>query len=101
MDSLAQARQSSAAFLATVDILSVFTPEELEQLAAAIETRSYAFGDTICNAGDAADGLYVIKSGSVRVFSEERGKEVSMGVRKAGEVFAEIAMLRSYRHELS
>jgi subfamily B ATP-binding cassette protein HlyB/CyaB len=101
MDSLAQAGQSSAAFLATVDILSVFTPEEREQLAAAIETRSYAFGDTICRAGDAADGLVVIKSGSVRMFSEERGKEVSMGVRKTGEVFAEIAMLRSYRHELS
>jgi subfamily B ATP-binding cassette protein HlyB/CyaB len=67
MDSLAQAGQSSAAFLATVDILSVFTPEEREQLAAAIQTRSYAFGDTICHAGDAADGLYIIKSGSVRM----------------------------------
>jgi hypothetical protein len=36
----------------------------------------------------------VIKSGSVRVFGEEHGKEISMGVRKAGEVFAEVAMLR-------
>ena len=63
--------------------------------------RFFAFGDSVCNAGEPADGLYVIKSGSVRVFSEEHGKEISMGVRKAGEVFAEIAMLRSYRHELS
>jgi subfamily B ATP-binding cassette protein HlyB/CyaB len=30
----------------------------------------------------------------VRVFGEEHGKEISMGVRKAGEVFAEVAMLR-------
>lgn len=101
MDSLAQQQQSPAAFLAAVEILSVFTAEELERLAAALETRSYAFGDTICKAGDPADGLYVVRSGSVRVFSEEHGKETSMGVRKAGEVFAEIAMLRSYRHELS
>jgi ATP-binding cassette subfamily B protein len=101
MDSVAQQQQSPAEFLAAVEILSVFTAEELEQLAAAIETRAYAFGDTICSAGDAADGLYVIRTGSVRVFSEEHGKETSMGVRKAGEVFAEIAMLRSYRHELS
>jgi subfamily B ATP-binding cassette protein HlyB/CyaB len=100
MDSLAQ-QQSSAAFLSSVEILSVFTGDELERLAAAIEPRFYAFGDSVCSAGQPADGLYVIKSGSVRVFSEEHGKEVSMGVRKAGEVFAEIAMLRSYRHELS
>jgi ATP-binding cassette subfamily B protein len=101
MDSLAQQQQSPAEFLAAVEILSVFTAEELDKLAAAIETRSYAFGDTICKAGDPADGLYIIRSGSVRVFSEEHGKETSMGVRKTGEVFAEIAMLRSYRHELS
>lgn len=101
MDSVAKQEQSPAEFLAAVEILSVFTAEELETLAAAIETRAYAFGDTVCSAGDAAEGLYVIRSGSVRVFSEEHGKETSMGVRKAGEVFAEIAMLRSYRHELS
>ena len=101
MESIAPQQQSSAAFLSTVEILSVFKPEELEQLAAAVETRSYAFGDTICKAGDPADGLYVIKSGSVRVFTEEHVKEISMGVRNAVEVFAEIAMLRSSRHEMS
>jgi ATP-binding cassette subfamily B protein len=101
MDSLAQKQQSPAEFLSAVEILSVFPADELEHLAAAIETRFYAFGDTVCNAGEPADGLFVIKSGSVRVFSEEHGKEISMGVRKSGEVFAEIAMLRSYRHELS
>jgi ATP-binding cassette subfamily B protein len=101
MDSLAQQQQSPAEFLAAVEILSIFTAEELDKLAAAIETRNYAFGDTICKAGDAADGLYIIRTGSVRVFSEEHGKETSMGVRKTGEVFAELAMLRSYRHELS
>jgi ATP-binding cassette subfamily B protein len=94
-------QQSSADFLSSVEILSVFSREELERLAAAAESRFFAFGDTVCNAGDPAEGLFVIKSGSVRVFSEEHGKEISLGVRKAGEVFAEIAMLRSYRHEMS
>ncbi|MES2259742.1 MAG: peptidase domain-containing ABC transporter [Pseudomonadota bacterium] len=100
MSSLPQP-QSSADFLASVEILSPFTRDELERLAASIETRFYAFGDSVCHAGEPADGLYVIKSGSVRVFSDEHGKEISMGVRKAGEVFSEIALLRDYRHELS
>ncbi len=100
MDPLAQPA-TPADFLSTVEILSPFTRQELEALAAAAESRHYAFGDTVCRAGEPADGLLVVKSGSVRVFSDERGKEVSMGVRKAGEVFAEIALLRDYRHEVS
>jgi hypothetical protein len=87
----AQQQQSAAEFLSSVEILSPFTREELERLAGAAEVRHYAFGDTICKAGEPAEGLYVVKSGSVRVFSEEHGKEISTGVRKAGEVFADIA----------
>jgi subfamily B ATP-binding cassette protein HlyB/CyaB len=94
-------QQLPAEFLSTVEILSPFTRAELERMAQAAEVRFYAFGDTICKAGEAADGLYVIKSGSVRVFSHENGKEVSTGVRKAGDVFGDIAMLRDARHELS
>lgn len=93
--------QALAEFLATVEILSPFSREELEHVAAQSRSRFYAFGDNICNAGESADGLFVIKSGSVRVFSDENGKEISMGVRKARDVFAEIAMLRDYAHESS
>ena len=93
MDAAAE-QQSCAEFLASVEILSAFTPAEIERLAACAESRHYAFGDTVCNAGDAADGLLVIRTGSVRLFVDEGGKEVSLGVRKAGEVVAEMAILR-------
>jgi len=96
-----QKLDSPAAFLATVEILSPFTVEEIERLAEQAETRFHAFGETVCNAGDIADGLFVIKAGSVRIFTEEHGKEISMGVRREREVFADIAMLREYRHESS
>ena len=49
-----------AAFLGTVEFLSAFGPAELETLAAAAESRFFKFGETICNAGDRDDGLYVI-----------------------------------------
>ncbi|CAG9174247.1 peptidase domain-containing ABC transporter [Cupriavidus pinatubonensis] len=92
---------SLADFLSTVEILSALTREELEQLAAAAQTQTFGFGDTVCNAGEPAPGLYIIKAGSVRVFNEEHGKEISMGVRKTGEVFADVALLRDYHHESS
>jgi ATP-binding cassette subfamily B protein len=92
---------SHAEFLTSVDLLSVFTRDEIDRLAAGTQSRFLAFGDTVCSAGDTADGLYIVKSGSIRVFTDEGGKEISMGVRKAGEVFAEIVMLRECRHESS
>ncbi|MEM5342046.1 peptidase domain-containing ABC transporter [Paraburkholderia azotifigens] len=96
-----QTTPTTADFLSTVEILSPFTREELERIAEHVQSRFYSFGETVCNVGDAADGLYVIKSGSVRIFTEEHGKEISMGVRKTSEVFADIAMLRPYAHESS
>ncbi len=93
--------KSRADFLASVDLLSALTRKEIERLAEAAQSRLLAFGDTVCSAGEAAEGLFVVKSGSVRVFAEEGGKEVSLGVRKAGDVFAEMVMLREYRHEAS
>ncbi|MEN8800423.1 MAG: cysteine peptidase family C39 domain-containing protein [Thiogranum sp.] len=88
-------------FISSVEIFSAFSADELKELAGHAETRQYDFGDTVYNAGDPGDGLYVIKSGAVRIFTEEQGKEISMGLRKEGEVFAELAMLRDYPHESS
>ncbi|HVE11304.1 MAG TPA: peptidase domain-containing ABC transporter [Paraburkholderia sp.] len=96
-----QTSPSTADFLASVEILSPFSRDELERLAEHAQSRFYGFGETVCNAGDPADGLFVIKSGSVRIFTDEHGKEISMGVRKQGEIFGEIAMLRAYVHESS
>lgn len=92
---------SLADFLSSVELLSPFTRDELERLAEQCQSRFLAFGETVCTAGEAAEGVFVIRSGSVRVFADEQGKEISLGVRKAGEVVAEMAMLRDYRHEFS
>ncbi|OWW21423.1 peptidase domain-containing ABC transporter [Noviherbaspirillum denitrificans] len=101
MDAAQKQQQPLADFLASVELLSPFSRDEIERLAEHAESRFFAFGDTVCNAGDPAGGLFIVKSGSVRVFTEENGKEISMGVRKEREVIAEIAMLRDYRHESS
>ena len=88
-------------FLASVELFSAFQQEELEKVAANIEIKAYDFGDTIFNAGTVSNGLYVIQSGTVRLFTQVQGKEISMGVRKEGEVFAELSILRSNRHDYS
>ncbi|HEY1996576.1 peptidase domain-containing ABC transporter [Paraburkholderia sp.] len=96
-----QTSPSAAEFLSSVEILAPFTRDELERLTEHAQSRFYSFGETVCKAGEPADGLFVVKSGSVRIFTEEHGKEVSLGVRKDREIFADIAMLRAYLHESS
>jgi subfamily B ATP-binding cassette protein HlyB/CyaB len=96
-----QEAESSAEFLASVDLLSALTRAEIERLADNAQLRQLAFGDTVCTAGEVAEGLFIVKSGSIRVFAADGEKEVSLGVRKTGEVFGEPVMLREYRHEWS
>ncbi len=91
----------SVEFLGSVEIFSAFNAVELQSLADSAELRHFEFGETIYNAGDPGAGLYVVKSGSVRIFTEEQGKELSMGVRRTGEAFGELAVLREHPHESS
>ena len=90
-----------AGFLASVEIFSAFSPQELQQLAMLVDSRWYDFGDTVFDAGQKGTGLYIIRSGTVRMFSDDNGKEISVGVRKAGDVLAEIGALREHKHDSS
>ena len=89
--------ESTVEFLAGVEMFSAFRKEELEALAAQTRPQWYEFGEKVCDANDRCDGVFIIRSGTVRLFTEENGKEISMGVRKAGDVFAEIGALREHR----
>jgi subfamily B ATP-binding cassette protein HlyB/CyaB len=96
-----QETKSRAEFLASVDLFSALTRNDIDRLAASAQSRMLAFGDAVCSAGEVAEGLFVVKSGSIRVFVAEGEKETSLGLRKAGDVFGEMVMLRDYRHESS
>ncbi len=93
--------QSRVDFLASVDLLSALTRVAIESLAQSAQSRLLAFGDTVCTAGELATGMFIVKSGSIRVFAADGDKETSLGVRKAGEILAEMTILREYRHEWS
>lgn len=88
-------------FLRDVEVFSSFTDEELEYLAEHAESRCYELGSAILNEGDRSKGLYVIKSGRVRSFVRNGGKERSVSVHKAGETFGEISVLKDQPEEYS
>lgn len=95
---------SSEAVLETLadnELLAPLGRDELGQIAAQAEIRTYNLGDTIFTTGEPGLGLYVIKSGMVRLLAMEGGKETSIGVRRAGELLAETAALRKHRLEFT
>ncbi|MEM9624477.1 MAG: cyclic nucleotide-binding domain-containing protein, partial [Pseudomonadota bacterium] len=88
-------------FLASVEMFSAFSRDELAEIAEDAESNWYEFGDVVCATGAPSTGVQVIKTGSVRLFTQEENKEISLGLRKAGDVFAELAALREMPHEFS
>jgi subfamily B ATP-binding cassette protein HlyB/CyaB len=93
--------ESLASFLESVTVFSAFSKAEIAKLAASAEVQRFNFGEPVYNAGEPSSGLYVIRSGVVRMFTVEEEKEISMGVRKEGAVLSESGMLGRFRHESS
>jgi CRP-like cAMP-binding protein len=55
---------------------------------------TFEFGQTIVRQGDAADGFYVVVTGTARVLKEaEDGQEIALNVVRPGESFGEMALL--------
>lgn len=87
--------------MATVEDILTKTPyfADLEQaqlsaIARALVERSYQRGDFIFHEEDACEGLYIVKSGRVRVFKlSSEGREQVLLVAEPGETFNEVAVI--------
>jgi len=56
------------------------------------EVRSYADGEVIIHEGDPADGMFLVRSGSVEVYRVRDGHEVSLGILREGDALGEMAL---------
>ena len=80
--------------LKRVSLFKRLEADELENLAAAVDQVNYKSGETIFNESDRGDALYVIDSGSVRIWVlDEDIKPVTLAELKEGEFFGELAVL--------
>jgi CRP/FNR family transcriptional regulator, cyclic AMP receptor protein len=80
--------------LARVPLFKRLEPQELEKLAEEIDQVNYNAGATIFNEHDRGDSLYVVESGSVRIWVvDEDVNEVTLAELKPGDFFGELAVL--------
>jgi uncharacterized membrane protein len=80
--------------LSRIPLFKRLTPEELEQLAQEVDQVRFDVDETIFNEQDKGDALYVVESGSVRIWVlDEDVKPVTLAELKPGEFFGELAVL--------
>jgi CRP/FNR family cyclic AMP-dependent transcriptional regulator len=80
--------------LSRVSLFKRLVPAELETLAAEVDQVNFEVGDTIFNESYRVDALYVVDSGSVRIWVlDEDVKPVTLAELKPGDFFGELAVL--------
>ena len=80
--------------LARVPLFKRLEPHELEKLAEEIDQVNYKAGETIFNEHDRGDSLYVVETGSVRIWVvDEDVNDVTLAELKPGDFFGELAVL--------
>jgi uncharacterized membrane protein len=80
--------------LSHVPLFKRLEPHELEHLAEDVAQVDFKAGETIFNEHDLGDGLYVVETGSVRIWvMDEDVNEVTLAELKPGDFFGELAVL--------
>src|SRR5882672_1150537 len=83
-----------AASLARIPLFRRLTPAELQQLAEEVDQVKFAADEIVFNEQDKGDALYVVETGSVRIWVlDEDVKPVTLAELKPGEFFGELAVL--------
>ncbi len=68
-------------------------PAELDALVAGAKVRHFAAGEVLFNEGDKADGLHLIRRGSVTVSRMIAGRDYTLSYVSAGNYVGEMALL--------
>jgi len=81
-------------FLACSPLFSSLTPEEREELFKRFRLHKVPEKTILFRGGDPSDSLYMIKSGEVEIYTQNRhGKRVILAVLRSGNFFGEIGVL--------
>lgn len=80
--------------LRSIPMFAEVGDRELELLAQNLGKRTFGRGMIIFHSGSPGQSLYIIESGTVRIFSlSETGQELTVNLYGPGEVFGEMAIL--------
>jgi CRP-like cAMP-binding protein len=84
---------TDVSFLLTYPIYRDFEPQDVDVLSQICEEKKYKDKEVIFQAGAPGDGMYIIKSGTVKIWVETDKRKKMVALLSDGEFFGEMAMI--------
>jgi len=82
-----------AQHLSQIPMFKQLDNEELENLASSVDQVTYKTGETVFHERDHGDALYVVESGSIRIWvRDEDVQEITLSELRPGEFFGELSV---------
>ena len=81
-------------FLANINMFELLTEDDRTELGKVIDELKVPAGQTLFQAGDPGDSLFIIQSGEIELFIKDTaGQKIVLATPSAGDMFGELAML--------
>jgi CRP/FNR family transcriptional regulator, cyclic AMP receptor protein len=83
-------------FLTNIKMFEQLDDDDRQALAEVVDELNVPEGQTLFQAGDPGDSLYIVRSGQIELFIKDTvGQKIVLAVSEAGDMFGELAMLDS------
>jgi CRP-like cAMP-binding protein len=89
---MAPVQEALLAQLKAAPLFQAVASRDLSALAERANRRRLGAGVVVFQEGSPADSLYIVLSGSVKIFVNDAGKEVVLDTKKAGDYFGEMML---------
>jgi uncharacterized membrane protein len=87
---------TNAASLAELKIFETLSNEDRSALAEVIDEMKVPEGETLFQAGEPGDALFVVRAGEIELYIKDNvGQKIVLNVATAGDMFGEVALLDS------
>jgi len=84
------------ALLEGIEFFALLQEEDRQALADVVDAISLKTGETLFNAGEPGESLFVVRSGSVELFIKDTvGQKIVLTISEAGDLFGELSLLDS------
>lgn len=83
-------------FLANIKMFELLDEDDRIALAAVVDEKTVPSGETLFQAGDPGDSLFIVRQGQIELFIKDTtGQKIVLHTAEMGDMFGELAMLDS------
>jgi CRP/FNR family transcriptional regulator, cyclic AMP receptor protein len=83
-------------FLANIKMFELLDEDDRIALAAMVDEKTVPSGETLFQAGDPGDSLFIVRQGQIELFIKDTtGQKIVLHTAETGDMFGELAMLDS------